>query len=655
MANNCSLAPLVDCTDADKTITNLIEQKGYISDFVNAGMMVADPLINLLGRTKMEFPEGQGDSITRAVLEVTSPNELDGLNWNPLRSNYPGNSACCNTFREFTYGNRTATGCLSQIGYKSPEFCKVDIVLKRNFMDQLMGIVMSMRNVSVGVWKAWLQYSYPKNVYNTTLSNVWGHPENYGTYDAVARPTTAPTIEHLDIINERIRSVGGMIGTPIRGYQVIVMGRNAFNRMKRRRMEQNAGLVGARSADFSLPNYAELNIPDLGKVITFSGYAFLVVDKPRRFREKASNETWDDAIIPSTIQVNTDRGQKTNPNPDYYNSEVALYEESLWLNLEAVDWLVPPAALAKDITVGGKTFFPALSYAGDFTAVHCPEDPLKKTVRFYAEFMAGMMSRFPDKGRGLLHLAVHQEACDDDDFVCLRNTANILGNGNAIRWVATTATAGQLNFLITGSLPSACPPGYTLFAQTEKGLNYPIGSIVSTTAFPGNSTYPQAGNYVTIAFPTGYNAVATVRELCDPWKFIICLPNSTPSSDPDINPCGVCNNGGTVPAGPCTLEVVVTTDIVRGITLADGTTTTIPVTNYTVAATLATAINTWLGSNGGGTATVTQGPGLDNNNAWIITIVGSTALVGASVVYDDGLVNTNTITFGQQGDCTPTS
>ena len=98
MPNDCDLAALVDCNDQNATITNLIEQKGYISDWINGGLSISHPLINLLQRTKMEFPAGQGDSLTRAVLESTQPNELDGLGWTPVRSNYPGNSSCCNTF-----------------------------------------------------------------------------------------------------------------------------------------------------------------------------------------------------------------------------------------------------------------------------------------------------------------------------------------------------------------------------------------------------------------------------------------------------------------------------------------------------------------------------------------------------------------------------
>lgn len=655
MPNDCTLAALVDCNDQDKTITNFIEQKGYITDYINAGMRNNSRWIRLLEGTKMEFPSGQGDSITRAVLEQTSPNELDGLNWSPVRSNYPGNSACCNTYRKIEYGNRTTTGCLTRMGYITDPFCKVDIVFKSNFMEQLLNVLMSMQNTSTGVWDNWLKASYPKVVVNGMISNKWGHPEQYGTYPADARPTSAPTVEALEVFKERIDAVGGPIGSPITDYVVYVMGRNAFARMKKRRMEQNANLVGARSADFSLPGYNSVHVVGLGQVETWSGMAFVIIDKPRRYREKANNEDWDDAIIPSTISVPTDRGVKTDKNPDYYNSEIAIYEETQIINLQAVDWLVPPAALARDITVGGKTFFPALNYAGDFEPVWCPDDPRKKTVRFSAEFMGGMMSRFPEKGRSLLHYAVHIEACDDDDFVCVNNRPGLNGaGGNAIRWVAPTATANQLNFLITGSLPGACPPGSSLFVTTDKGLKYPVGSIISTTAFPGNSTYPQAGNYVVVQFPTGYDAIANVRDLCDPWKFIQCLPNSTPSDDPNIVPCGVCDNGGAGPVEECTLETVITTDTVRSITTAAGA-TTIPVTNYTVAATLQTAINTWLSSNGGGTATVTGGPGFSVNSTWVIKIVGSTALIGGSVVYSDGLGDINTIEFGQTGDCSPTS
>jgi hypothetical protein len=249
----------------------------------------------------------------------------------------------------------------------------------------------------------------------------------------------------------------------------------------------------------------------------------------------------------------------------------------------------------------------------------------------------------------MLHHAVHIEACDDDDFVCVANrTAEAAGN--AIRWTGVTAVAGQLNFLITGELPAACPPGYSLFAETQNGLRYPIGAIESTTAFAGNHDYPQVGKYVVISFPEGFAAVATTRDLCDQWKFIRCMPNSTPSSDPNIVPCGVCNNGGSPAAGTCTLELYVTTDTIRGMKDSEGA-NTIATANYTDAAALETAIQDWLDANGDGVVTVTGGDE-DAGYVWHITIVGGTfAPLGGSIVYHDGIVATAELPFGQSGDC----
>ena len=651
MANDCSLSALV-CDDQDQTITNFIEQKGIITDFVYSGIRSTDPMIRLLEGSKKTFPEGMGDSITRGILEVTSPNELDGLNWNPVRSNYPGNSACCNTYRDFTYGSRTVHGCLNQIGYKSPTFCKTDVVFKTKFLDQLMQIVMAMRNITTGVWSHWLRASYPRSVYNTILSKLWGHPEQLGSYPQAARPTTFINVEHLDILSERITSVGGLIGSPIQGFKVILIGKNAYLRLKQRRMEQNANLVGASGANLSLPNYAEYTDGDLGQIITWAGYAFILTDKPRRFREPVAGETWEDALVPSTINVATDKGEKTERNPDYYNPNIALYEETLWINREAVDWLVPPAALIKSMSAGGKEFFPATNYAGDFEAVHCPLDPKKKTVQFMADFMAGMMSLFPQKGRAIMHKAVHLSACDDDDNVCLAGAPGDTYGGNYIRQVATNATPGQLQILVEGTLPEACPPGHSLFLETEKGERYLVGSVVSTWAFAGSPEFPQAGNYYVVALASGLTAAATTRELCDPWKRIVCLPSVTQSSDPSVSPCGVCNQDTTPADTTCVLTVVVTSDRIRGLVDADGV-DTIAVTNYTSAATLQAAIQAWLTSNGGGTATVTGGTSADSYE-WTIQISGSSALAGGSVVYDDGLVDDATKPFSQQGVCTAT-
>lgn len=648
MANDCDLSALI-CNDADQTITNFVEQKGYITSFVYGGVRNSSPLIRLMERTKKEFPEGNGDTFVRGVLEVTSPNELDGMNWTPVKTGYPGNSPCCNTYRDFTYGSRTVTGCLSQIGYRSPSFCKVDIVMKSNFMEQLMQIIMAMQNVTTGVWDSWLKHSYPKSVYCTTLSQMWGHPEQLGQYSNSARPTTFIKVEHLDQILERVQSAGGLIGSPIKGYQVIVIGRNSFNRMKRRRMEQNATLVGARGADFSLPSYNEFTT-DFGTVVAFSGYAFIVIDKPRRFREKTNSESWDDALIPSTVNVPTDKGERTERNGDYYNPNVAVYEETLWLNLQAVDWLIPPSALTKKaISTGGKEFFPAINYAGDFEAIHCPEDPKKKTVQFMAEFMGGMVSLFPQKGRAIMHRACHIEACDDDDQVCVGGSDNGTSTSSrrAIRWTGVTANAGELQFLIEGDMFEACPAGYSLFVTTEKGFRFLVGSVGATSAFAGNSTYPKPGQYVTIDFAD--NDAATLRDACDPWKFIECMPNSTAASTAADAQCGLCRNSSTL-ANPCTLRVVVAADRIRGLKLSDGT-NVISVTNYTSAATLESAIQAALDATyGGGTVTVTGGTAADGYE-WVIEVVDNTTLVDAVVIYDDGISAAAEITLGASGDC----
>lgn len=645
--NECDLSALL-CGDADQTITNFVEQKGYITSFVYGGVRNSSPMIRLLEKTKKEFPEGNGDTFVRGVLEVTNPNELDGLNWTPVRSGYPGNSPCCNTYRDFTYGSRTVTGCLSQIGYKSPSFCKTDIVLKRNFMEQLMQIVMAMQNVTTGVWDSWLKHSYPKAVYCTTLSQAWGHPDQLGQYHNAARPTTFINVEHLDQILERVQTAGGLIGSPIKGYQVLVIGRNSFNRLKVRRMEKNATLVGARGANFSLPSYNEFNT-DFGTVVTFNGYAFIVIDKPRRFREKTNSESWDDALIPSTVNVKTDKGERTERNEDYYNPNVAKYEETLWLNLQAVDWLIPPSALTKkSISTGGKEFFPAINYAGDFEAIHCPEDPKKKTVQFMAEFMGGMVSLFPQKGRAILHLACHIEACDDDDQVCVGGSNN--GSGaysRPIRWTGETATTGNLNFLIEGDMLESCPPGHTLFVTTEKGFRFVVDAVVSTTDFAGNSTYPQAGQYVVINFAD--NAAGVLRDACDPFKFIECLPNNTAASTAAEAQCGLCRNSSTTPA-TCTLRAIVAADRIRGLQTSDGT-DVISVTNYTDASTLEAAIQAALDATyGGGTASVTGGTAADGYQ-WTIVITGNTTLVDGVVIYDDGLSTSAEIPLGATGDC----
>jgi hypothetical protein len=384
----------------------------------------------------------------------------------------------------------------------------------------------------------------------------------------------------------------------------------------------------------------------------------VLIDKPRRFRNKTSSESWDDALVPSTINVPNPggKGVKTERNPDYYNPNIVIGEEILWLNQEAVDWLVPPDALIKSISVGGKEWFPATNYAGDFEAVHCPEDPKKKTVMFMADFMSGMMSMFPDKGRAIMALPIFDSACDDDDQICIAGMPPD-GTHLTIRQVSTNANAGQLQVLVEGTLPEACPPGHSLFIVSEKGDKFLIGSVVSTWAFAGNAEFPQAGNYYVIALATGLNAAAVVRELCDPWASISCLPSSTLSSDPNVTPCGVCQNNTGEPDTTCVLTAIVTTDRIRGIDLADGT-NTITEGTYTVAATLQTAIQTWLDANTDAGEALVTGGALADGFEWTIQITGAPELEGGKVLYDDGFFATSgvwaEVEFGKSGVCETT-
>lgn len=625
---------LLNCdANPNDIYTEMVRSPGVISSHVYQTIQNTSPIIKLFEKTKEPFPDGIGDTLTSYILDVGAPNERDVLEWQPVREAGPDYSPCCTTYREFTYGSKKITTCLTRDGWKSKPFCKPDVVMKWNWREQLRQVLMVAENFSSDIWKHWLVYAYQKNVYCTVLNAQRGNPERFGEYPPV-RPTSMLTIDHLDEIMERIHSAGGIMGRPIKNYDVILIGKNEFNWLKKYEMKRGKE-YNILYNDMTLPNYAEFNIPDLGKVCTYNGYAFIVIDKPRRFRDPLPNENWIDALVPSTKYQKTWKGQERVRNNDYYNQEIAKYSETLILNLTAITWYVPPTAMEAAIEVGGKELFPATNYSGEFS-VHHPSrscDPKQQNMMLLADFMGGMRGLAPKRGRAVLHNAAHIQACDVIDVNCeckkveavekffIKGCCKLL-NGNL-----------QLQF--EGNIDVDCAEGKALFLVSEKERKYLIAQVVSSQAFAGDS---QNGKGTIIEVRMADAAAAVCRrefKHCDPWDHIACLASDTQCDNPQTDGCLSCaDNEPAEPANPTDFEAVFISETALGMQDAAGN--ELFAGTFADAAALQTALQTWLDGNGGGTASVVGGTAADQF-VWTLNIEGSdnAALDSAKIVYAD--------------------
>lgn len=620
----------MDGVNADAILTELIQERGRLSGIVWQGIRLANPLLRMMEATKEFFPEGMGDVLTRPILDVSHANELTALNWGELKAAKPGSNPCCWTFNEITYGSRQVSACLYKYGEKTPQFCKLDLAFKYKREEQVRQLAQVWGERGRSVWGHWATNAYQKSVCNVTINASYGHPEEHGTYPAFCTPASILTYQHLEMLYVRIKAASGELGVPVQGHQMIVIGEEEFAELDLR-YQKSCNAIG-RQGD-------EVSIPDLGSVRRIGKYLFLLTDAPRRYRQPAAGESWDACIIPSTIMAPSFRGEMEMKNPDYHNPSIAVFTETLWFNQSAINWLVPPSAMT-----GATGLHPAANFSGEFIPVRPSQenDPFQLNVYFVSAYIAGTISNFPKRGRAILHLSVHQRPCD---ITLDGPTTGLPAEPTKyfIRDAAKLITAGHMQFLIKGTLPGACPLGTSLFAVTRAGKRFLIDSVASTTAFAGDAINP-AGTVLDVVFPTSIQSAATVRD-CDPWDYIACLPAATMSNTPDNGGCTACGDDDA--AAVCVLRSVFYSDNIVNVKNSAGT-NLLSTASYT-ASTFKTALDTWMGSNGGGTSTVTAG---DATNGWrwevAITGAAGTALTtlraAQGVTFDAGL-NTGLAAF----------
>lgn len=628
-------ASVADATAAE-VITSMQNQPAWFSREIFQSLALENPFLTHVSRTKVFFNEGMGDTDTTLIFDVSAPNEKDVLNWQEVKEASPNyNPSRWTTTKEITYGHRKVSATLFRDAVRTPHFSKIDLTFKPRREKQLQQVRQIMLNWTRGIWSLWSTMAFVRSVNCRVLNTTWGdQAEQVGAYPTFTRPDTLLTFRLLETIapsviftsrgfNSAAAAAAAMLP---QDQQVVFIGYNEYQALIEQYMKELVTSFGNRPDETFIPEL-KLKATPLGK------YMFVIVPYPRKYREPASNESWEDAIIESHIKVPADggaaQGYVMKENPDYFNPGIAKYTESLWVNLDSVEWLVPPAAMTNAMSDGKTEMFPATDYAGEFKPFHSPEDPYQETVCYYARYMSGMKGLFPKRSRAILHLAAHPTATP------YRLTGQQPSVAAGTRWnvqnVATNSS-GNLEFLIAGTLPGSLPAGYTLYAVTRSGKRYIVASIVSNTAFAGNAKYA-AGRKIELTLPTAVNN----ESPSDPWASLDALPNVVPSDITDST---------TVK----TFAAYVVTDTVTGMVGADGTTNLLGGSSYTSASALQTAIQTYLDANDGGTASVTGGTAL-TGYLWTIKITGAAgdglaelSDADAGIKFQDG-IGTNKVPF----------
>lgn len=638
MANLTTGCGGIPDADAFSVVTKMVQEKGRISSSIYQVLAASNPFIKVLEPTKKFFPSGMGDTLNELIYDIARPKETDVLAWTAVKAASPGYNPCCTTYKQIPYGSRTVSACLYKDGWKTQEFCVVDLSFKFEREKQIRQQKEIMTQWTKDIWSHWSVVSYQRSVQCVTLNSAYGLPEQHGAFPD-PKPTSILTFRHLEELYRRIRSEGGELGRTVEGFELVFIGDSEFQALYENYL-QEIETLGHRSESIMLP--------ELGEVRRIGKYMFVIMDNPRRFRERAAGETWEDALVPCFKDVEGPHGTLTVPNPDYYNSDIAIYSEFICFNAGAVNWLVPPEAM-----VNGGEMFPAQNYAGDFQLVNLKteNDPTGKNAYFLAEFMAGMIAQFPKRARAGLGLAVHARYKD----VCVSSCGTSVVD-EPEKWhvlsCAKVIGASRLQLLIKkGTLPDTCPANHSLFIVSKQGHRYLIDSIVSQEAYTGDAINTEGGTLVVISFPTELAAAATCREECDAWEYVACLPADTPVSDPTVTGCSGCSPN-TV-STTCTYTWAFNTDAPLQLFDSDdvallGAT---PGGGYT-AATLKAAIEAASFTNA---ASVTVTESGQPEYEWVVQITFSGTpdadLTDAYFTYEDGLYQAQAQVV-VTGDCT---
>lgn len=545
-----------DC-DPNSVITQMVEERGTFSNTISQEIQQCDDFLRLLEPTKNPFPSGQGDYVKRLVLDVAQPSERDVLgNQKRLQSANPGQSPCDIPCQTIPYGSRTVEACLYGWCWETDWFCKTDLAFKYQRDQQIQQIKDIMVGWAKGIWSKWVRRAYQRNVQNYTLAG--GLPNRHGAagYVTDVVPASILTVAWLDQICLRLADAAGMVGSPKKGNWIIFGGHEEIKCLFDEYHKAGARDYGVRMHR-SAEDYKRHDM-DLGcDTYTLNNYTFIATSHPARYRDLAVGENhWDEGLLDTIIQVPSQYGTESMVHPDFRNPAIAKYSEWYIINTESVEWLTPPVGMTENngfhVDRQASNGNGSYSYAGEFVPVRCPEDkdPMGKKVKYHAEFVAGMISKFPKRGAAILAQSCHicAEAISVD---CELNPITVTECCVPVRETQPLLTPGRIQINL-GQMPvPVCQDGQSLFLKTAGD------KVAGVTVIRAEQCEATGDMLAELQFNDPELGGCVPRD-CDPWKQLCCLDGDT-VDDPlvDDGGCPLCPGSGSSDDGNKTAATTV--------------------------------------------------------------------------------------------------
>lgn len=596
-----------DC-DPDAVITQMVEERGKFSDSISQTIQESSNILRFAEATKKQMPSGTGDFIKSVVFDISIPSARDVIDHQKrLSSARPGNSPCEVPVKTIPYGSHTIEACIFAWAWDTDWFCKADLAFKFKREKQISQIKNIFTGWAKGIWNNWVWRAYQRSVQNYVLNaNI---PNQHGAAGyPLANPTSILTLYWLDHITIRLRDASGLVGSPVKGSWVILIGEEECKTLFDAYFKDGAENYGVRM-NRKMEDYKRHDMGLFGgmEYYELSNYKFFVECRAPRYRDRNGAETWDDALVEDVIQVAAQNGTESQINPDYRDPTVAKYVETLIFNVDAVNWLTPPMGLTENNQFH-QDRHPGYSYAGMFIPVRKTEeqDPMGKLIKYYSEYVAGMESVFPKKGASILSLACHTSPALETISYTLTPTAQGEDPTYIQEYIPINPT-GTLQITTKEALPQAAD-GYRLFLVTRGDRKVQIETV--------DTYYCEAMGYwiSSLTFTTA-DAGACVPRDCDQWKKVSVFAEGTAEDAlVDEAGCVICSGTAETTAAS-TVTVSYYGDNIRGVTIG---TTDIEGTEGDIEA-LETAVQAHLdGLTDGGTVSITE-----TDDLWVITLTDS--------------------------------
>jgi len=625
------LAECRTCNSAEGTYTDLETQRGYLNshfskDVLGGGQNV---FMSLFARTKRQMRTNGSDTEVALIERVTKANETDVLNWEKLGDSEGGANPCCNPPRQIELlGSDKVTACLMKDSIISDPYCKEELAFKYDATRQYQRIARNMVSYARSIWEHWAIYNYVSNVDNTIASVKWNHPTQRGSYvrQPGVFPTSRLTMGHIEkYIDEMedscVETSNGVVG-PFR--HIIFTSRETLKFLLD---DYNADVAAARPTYRSRETPKNIYINDLNnQEMTYIGpYLFCCMRRPRRFEMPTGSQSWIDSLVPSTINVDAQRGKKGVVNLAWRGAE---FEETIIYSDVALEWLVPPSQLTDSNVLHTNP----TDYMGNIIPIQAIRgttecDPQGKLAKLFAEFGAGVMQRSPEMGRAILHMVAG--TCVEDIEGCRDHYED---DHKTPVDVKCSTLDGCLTIVSKEQLNVTPPAGQDAYLVTKGGKYQLIGS------FNGTGIQDPKTNkwHTTVCLPAKSAENAGLRD-CDPWYYLCYLEPGVPEANPaEPTDCGSCGTGnvatdtdtdgdGEVDTAKCV--VAFASECLEGFTFNGGAEilANAPYEGAD-AETVQTEIQAWLDAQGaGGTVTVLY---FDQSSTWTIEVIGhdSTAL-----------------------------